>query len=120
VLKFIYQPPEKAEFLFLQGQAFCIISPYCLLKGVFMARVAWFVVIIALISSLTDGQAAPKRYGSCGKMNVDFPHGVGLRGAVDSAKDGNPVRNFLIRPDVYEVNKRRLDRDHDRIACERH
>jgi Excalibur calcium-binding domain len=85
-----------------------------------MARVAWFVVIIALISSLTDGQAAPKRYGSCGKMNVDFPHGVGLRGAVDKAKDGNPVRNFLIRPDVYEVNKRRLDRDHDKIACEHH
>ncbi len=53
-------------------------------------------------------------------MNVDFPHGVGLHGAIDKAKDGIPVRNFAIRPDVYAVNKRRLDRDHDKIACERH
>jgi hypothetical protein len=85
-----------------------------------MARVALFVVIITLISSFTNGQAAPKRYGSCAKMNVDFPHGVVLRGAVDKTKDGNPVRNFAIKPDVYELNKGRLDRDNDKIACEKH
>jgi Excalibur calcium-binding domain len=85
-----------------------------------MARVAFLVVIIAMASTLTNIQAAPQKYGSCGKMNVDFPHGVGLRGAVDRTKDGIPVRKFAIRPDVYELNKRRLDRDHDKIACERH
>ena len=85
-----------------------------------MARVAFFVVIIALASTLTNIQAAPKRYGNCGKMNVDFPHGVGLRGAIDKTKDGNPVRNFAIKPDVYALNRGRLDRDKDKIACEKH
>jgi hypothetical protein len=85
-----------------------------------MARVAFLVVIIAMASTLTNIQAAPKKYGSCAKMNRDFPHGVGLRGAIDKTKDGNPVRNFLIRPDVYELKKGRLDRDKDKIACEKH
>ena len=85
-----------------------------------MARVAFFVVIIAMTSTFTNIQAAPKKYGSCAKMNQDFPHGVGLRGAVDKTKESNPVRNFAIRPDVYELNKGRLDRDNDKIACEKH
>jgi Excalibur calcium-binding domain len=114
------QPPEMAGFLFLQRQPFCIVSPYCLPKGELMARVAFLVVIITMASTLTNIQAAPKKYGSCGKMNVDFPHGVGLRGAVDRTKDGIPVRNFAIRPDVYKANSGRLDRDKDDIACEKH
>ena len=85
-----------------------------------MARAVFFMVGIALLSIPPSIQAAPKRYGSCAKMNLDFPHGVGLRGAIDKTKDGDPVRNFAIKPDVYKVNQGRLDRDKDKIACEKH
>jgi Excalibur calcium-binding domain len=82
-------------------------------------RMAQVLVVTVLIALATTGEAELRRYGRCEFLNKDFPHGVGLAGARDRAADGNPVRNFTIKPDVYKRNKG-LDRDRDRIACERH
>jgi hypothetical protein len=81
------------------------------------------VLWIAVVLLLTSGLAAPKKYPNCEALNRDFLHGVGLKGALDKNKAGilmaDPVTDFAIKPDVYNVNKG-LDRDKDKIACERH
>ncbi len=73
---------------------------------------------VAVISFCAISVAAPKVYGKCERLNLDFPHGVGLKGARDKNKTGVPVTNYTINPVVYAANKR-LDRDKDKIACER-
>lgn len=82
-----------------------------------------FALCVIAVLLLASGSAAPRKYGNCGNLNRDFPHGVGLKGARDTNKAGipmaDPVTNFAIRPDVYKANTR-LDRDKDEIACERH
>jgi Excalibur calcium-binding domain len=82
-------------------------------------RMAQVFVVTVIIALATTGEAELRRYGRCALLNQDFPHGVGLAGARDKAADGNPVRNFTVKPDVYKRNKG-LDRDRDKIACERH
>jgi Excalibur calcium-binding domain len=78
---------------------------------------------IMLVLLLTSGLAAPRKYPNCEALNRDFPHGIGLKGATDRNKAGNPmidpVTDFAINPDVYKAHKG-LDRDKDDIACERH
>jgi hypothetical protein len=68
---------------------------------------------------------APRAYPNCGAMNRVYPHGVGMAGAVDKTT-GTRVRNYLVDARTYRLNDGRvrpnqydLDRDNDRIACER-
>jgi hypothetical protein len=82
-------------------------------------RLTQVIIATSLFALLATGEAELRRYGRCEFLNKDFPHGVGLAGARDKAADGNPVRNFTVKPDVYKRNKG-LDRDRDSIACERH
>lgn len=52
-------------------------------------------------------------------MNGTYPHGVGMVGARDKTRSGEPVTNFKRdNTTIYRTN-RGLDRDGDRIACEK-
>jgi hypothetical protein len=58
------------------------------------------------------------KYPNCKTLNARYKHGVGRFGARDRTKSGDPVRNFYRNNRLYERN-RHLDRDKDRIACEK-
>jgi hypothetical protein len=59
-------------------------------------------------------------FANCTELREVYPHGVSKRYAVDKVKGNTkPVHNFTVAPKVYALNKR-LDRDQDKIACEKH
>jgi hypothetical protein len=60
----------------------------------------------------------PRKYPNCKALNAKYPHGVGKPGARDKTKSGEPVTTFKRSNRLYELNKG-LDRDKDRIACEK-
>lgn len=58
-------------------------------------------------------------HDNCTNFNKRFPHGVGQRGAHDR---GGDVTNFKRSNRIYNRAERHnsgLDRDNDRIACEK-
>jgi len=60
-------------------------------------------------------------HDNCTKLNKKWPHGVGTRNAVDRTS-GTKVKNFYRNNDAYWAAERHngtLDRDNDRIACEK-
>ncbi|MFI5844298.1 excalibur calcium-binding domain-containing protein [Catenuloplanes sp. NPDC051500] len=58
-------------------------------------------------------------FANCTELREVYPHGVAKRYAVDKVKGNTkPVHNFTVAPKVYALNKR-LDRDQDKIACEK-
>lgn len=90
-----------------------------LLSGALVA-----VTALGLTSSLaTTADAAPaKKYDNCTALNKDYPAGVGLPGAADRTNGkakNKPVTNFTRSKAVYTRNTH-LDRDKDKIACERY
>ncbi len=61
-------------------------------------------------------------HDNCTNLNKKWPHGVGTRKAVDKTS-GDRVTNFYKNNDAYwaaENNNGTLDRDNERIACEKH
>jgi hypothetical protein len=83
-------------------------------------------IAIALLAS-TVGLAAPvdahttRLHDNCTNLNKKWPHGVGTRNAVDKTS-GTRVKNFYHNNDAYwraENHNGDLDRDNDRIACEK-
>ncbi len=77
-----------------------------------------------MVSATTAASGAtappPKRYANCAALNKDYPHGVGIPGARDKVRTGQPrVTTFTRSVKVYRLNAPRLDRDRDGIACER-
>jgi Excalibur calcium-binding domain len=96
--------------------------------------VAAFVVFAAPassgISGATKGSSpsagtlvVPRLYKNCTNFNKRYRHGVGRIGARDRTKSGDPVRNFLQSNIIYRRAMRYnddLDRDNDKIACEKH
>lgn len=85
------------------------------------------VVTASLLSLGLVGAAAPaasavpvKKYASCAALNKHYPAGVGLPGAKDKVSGrARPVTNFTRNAAVYKLNKAKLDRDKDGIACEK-
>lgn len=60
-------------------------------------------------------------HDNCTKLNKKWPHGVGTRKAKDKTS-GTPVTNFYRNNKAYwaaENHNGSLDRDNDRIACEK-
>jgi hypothetical protein len=60
-------------------------------------------------------------HDNCTKLNAKWPHGVGTRRAVDKTT-GYRVTTFYRNNDAYwaaEHHNGTLDRDNDRIACEK-
>ena len=78
------------------------------------------IVTLAALLVLAMQIAAPaeaKSYSNCKALNKHYAHGVGRKGAHDHTS-GTPVTNFKRSARLYRQNKG-LDRDHDRIACEK-
>ena len=84
---------------------------------------------VAGLVAATVGIAAPVAveahttgiHDNCTKLNAKWPHGVGTRRAVDKTS-GYPVTTFYRNNDAYWAAERHngtLDRDNDRIACEK-
>ena len=60
-------------------------------------------------------------HDNCTNLNQRWPHGVGTRSAVDRTS-GTRVTTFTRNNDAYwraEHHNSDLDRDNDRIACEK-
>lgn len=62
--------------------------------------------------------SAATHYKNCTAMHKKYPHGVGLPSAHDHVTSGKPVTTFKHSTPLYNANKS-LDRDHDKIACEK-
>jgi hypothetical protein len=74
------------------------------------------VTVIGPVEAHTTGI-----HDNCTNLNKKWPHGVGLRTARDRTT-GTPVRNFHKSNKAYWAAERHngtLDRDNDRIACEK-
>jgi hypothetical protein len=60
-------------------------------------------------------------HDNCTNLNKVYPHGVGTKYAKDKTS-GKPVTTFKRAPKIYweaEKHNPDLDRDNDRIACEK-
>lgn len=81
-------------------------------------------LIISLSPALpAEAARAGGIYANCNAFNKVYPSGVGMRNAADwGPAPQNKVRNFVRKNKVYKKaikRNRSLDRDRDRIACER-
>jgi len=74
--------------------------------------VALVCVVVAAASASTA------RFANCTSLNARYPHGVGRWGAHDHTSSGEPVTTFKRSNVLYLANKG-LDRDKDKIACEK-
>jgi hypothetical protein len=81
------------------------------------------LILVTALVAVGSAAAAPvdaagaKHYANCKALNARYPHGVGLSGAVDRTS-GRRVTNFTRNRLVYLAN-RSLDRDKDKVACEK-
>jgi hypothetical protein len=66
----------------------------------------------------------PPLWKNCTNFNKKYPHGVGRLLARDKVRPGaEPVKNFKRSNRIFTIAmsyNRGLDRDKDRIACEKH
>ena len=81
--------------------------------GLLIVSVAVASVVIAAANASTSA------FANCKALNARYPHGVGRIGARDHTKSGDPVTDFRRSTRLYLAN-RRLDRDGDGVACEKH
>jgi Excalibur calcium-binding domain len=72
----------------------------------------------ATVASPSARTATPGKFRNCTALNKRYAHGVGRVGARDRTKSGDPVTTFKRSNRLYELNKG-LDRDRDKIACEK-
>ncbi|MFJ6195159.1 excalibur calcium-binding domain-containing protein [Micromonospora sp. NPDC092111] len=64
-------------------------------------------------------EAATTRYKNCTALHQKYKHGVGKAGARDKVRGSTkPVTNFTVSNAVYAKNAH-LDRDKDKVACEK-
>ena len=84
-------------------------------------------LVLLAITAATVGISAPAEahstgiHDNCTNLNKKWPHGVGTRKAVDKTS-GTRVTTFYRNNDAYWAAERHngaLDRDNDRIACEK-
>jgi hypothetical protein len=87
-----------------------------LLRGLGVAAIA----ALAVTTATTSAQAAVS-WKNCTAVNKTYPHGVGRTDARDRTS-GRRVTNFKKSNTLYAAAMRAnkgLDRDKDRIACEK-
>ena len=87
------------------------------------------LVALALVLAAPAAAHLPKKhppYTNCETFNKKYPHGVGKVGARDLAMRGgtldDPVTNFRRSNAIYAAamaHNKGLDRDGDKIACEK-
>lgn len=74
----------------------------------------------SVTSVASHSVSKPVRFKNCFELNRVWKHGVGVHGAKDRvAKGKKPVKNFR-RDNINYFRNMRLDRDKDKIACEKH
>jgi hypothetical protein len=90
------------------------------------------VAVVLAAAGLTlvaaPAPAAPTRasawWTNCTQVHKRYPHGVGKLRAHDHTRSGtNPVTNFKRSTRLYNYaisRNRRLDADHNGVACEKH
>ena len=91
--------------------------------GVRLAAAALAVALVGggALASAPAAQADGGIFDNCTAFNEKFPHGVGRKNAVDKTS-GTPVTTFLRSNKKYAAAMRHnddLDRDGDKIACEK-
>jgi len=76
-------------------------------------------VLTGGIAPNADAATKPIKYKNCAALNKVYKHGIGKPGAKDKTASGKkPVTNFTKSTKVYNLN-RHLDRDKDKISCEK-
>jgi hypothetical protein len=75
-----------------------------------------FVLILMLLASNSQAQAAVKVFKNCTELNKVYPGGVALPGAVNSG--GTTKKEPKYNKSLYMANMK-SDRDKDGIACEK-
>jgi hypothetical protein len=76
---------------------------------------------LALCGLHSPASATGGIFDNCTSFNEKFPHGVGKKNAVDHTS-GTPVTTFLHSNKKYAAAMKKnddLDRDGDKIACEK-
>lgn len=79
------------------------------------------VAIVVASPAMAYSTAMPALYKNCTNFNKKYAHGLGKVAARDRTS-GTPVTNFARSTRLYNVAmsyNRGLDRDKDRIACEK-
>jgi hypothetical protein len=84
-----------------------------------------FSVAAAFAASARSAPAASTAWWSnCTNVHKRYAHGVGKLRARDHTRSGtNPVTNFKRSTRLYNFatsHNKRLDADHDGVACEKH
>jgi len=92
------------------------------IKRAGMAALA--VGLIASTATLAASAEAHtvRLHDNCTNFNKRFPHGVGTQTARDRVTSGTPVTSFKRSNEIYWTAERHngdLDRDNDRVACEK-
>ena len=80
---------------------------------ILFALLALALVLAAPATSAPEASS----FRNCKALNARYPHGVGRWGARDHTS-GTPVTTFKRSNVLYRQNKH-LDRDGDKIACEK-
>jgi hypothetical protein len=78
------------------------------------------VVVAAVLAAPADAHTTGI-HDNCTNFNKSFPHGVGRKGAVDKTS-GTKVTTFKRSNKIYNTavsHNSDLDRDGDKIACEK-
>ena len=74
-------------------------------------------------AAVSTADAVPRLYDNCTNFNKKYRHGVGRAGARDRVRGTTaPVTTFLRSTRIYSIAIRYnsdLDRDKDRVACEK-
>ncbi|SFC29709.1 Excalibur calcium-binding domain-containing protein [Nocardioides terrae] len=84
--------------------------------------IAAVAVVGGLVSMNAPAEAKPTWTQNCTALNKKFPHGVGKAKAHDHVSSGTPVTSFKRSDKLFNQAMRYnkgLDRDHDKIACEK-
>jgi hypothetical protein len=104
------------------------------IRLVFWSCLAGCLVASGTVAAADAGLKFRKTFPSCKELNVKYPHGIGLPGAVDKVQDNTePVTNFLVDANRYYLlwagSKKGLakgqkyggsyDADEDGIGCEK-
>jgi hypothetical protein len=94
-------------------------------KGKSLAVAAAVALLMGAVPAADAAQSASaptaKRYSNCKSLNKAYKHGVGMKGAKDNTSRGAPpVTNFKRSNAIYKAQPKTLDRDGDKIACEKH
>jgi len=71
-----------------------------------------------LHATAAEAAKGAKTYKNCTALNKVYPHGVGKPGAHDHTTSSYKVTNFKRSKTLYRANKS-MDRDGDKIACEK-